>query len=58
MIKMRWKIYRFNYDKILFSQSRFVKGNNSLKEPRAHYKVKIFVYEKFTELITTSSFLR
>ena len=50
----------------LFYQSRIVKGNNSLKEqespvklqlPRAHYKVKILVYEKFTELISTGSFL-
>ena len=71
----------------MFSQSRIVMGNNSLKEPRApiatsrgfpaelgniqalpenpeklqlprvHNKVKILVYDKFTELISTSSFL-
>ena len=41
----------------MFYQWHIVKGNNSLKGPRARYKVKILVFEKFTELISTSSFL-
>ena len=67
----------------MFSQSRVVKENNSLKEPRAliatsrgfpaelgnipelcrkaprscDYTVHILIYEKFTVLISTSSFL-
>ena len=57
MLKTRRKLYGLSYVELIVLAFAYCQGENYLEEPRAHHKVKILVYEKFTELILTRLFL-
>ena len=56
MLKTRRKLYGLSYVELIVLAIAYCQGENYLEEPRAHHKVKILVYEKFTELILTRLF--